>query len=70
VEARSFGALRLAQSDQLHDDDLKAVNTRQQPDRVRPTPLDEVIVDSNRVRMTLAPASWNVVQFLPARRSR
>jgi hypothetical protein len=43
------------------------VNTKHQPDRVGPTQLDEVIVDSNRVRMTLAPASWNVLHFLPAR---
>jgi alpha-L-arabinofuranosidase len=67
VEARGFGALQLTQSHQLHDRDLSAANTRHQPDRIGPTQLDEVMVDSNRMRVTLAPASWNVLQLLPAR---
>jgi alpha-L-arabinofuranosidase len=66
VDARSFGPLQLVKAQQPHDSDLKAVNTREQPDRIQPTLLDNVQVDGNRIRMTLAPASWNVLHFRPS----
>jgi alpha-N-arabinofuranosidase len=66
LEARAFGWLRVAEAHQLHHADLKAVNSRNEPDRVRPTRLEEVVIEGNRVRMTLAPASWNVLHLLPA----
>ena len=59
------GGLRLAEALQLRDDDLAAVNTKEAPDRVRPTKL-EAAVDGDRLRLNLAPASWNVVSFAPA----
>ena len=65
VEARGFSGLRLAEAWQLRDDDLAAVNTKEAPDRVRPTTL-EAAVDGDRLRLNLAPASWNVVSFAPA----
>ena len=65
VEARGFSGLRLAEASQLRDDDLAAVNTKEAPDRVRPTKL-EAAVDGDRLRLNLAPASWNVVSFAPA----
>jgi alpha-L-arabinofuranosidase len=65
VEARSFGPLQLVKTFQLQDSDLKATNTKEQPDRVQPTHLDDVQVDGTHIRMTLAPASWNVLHFRP-----
>jgi alpha-N-arabinofuranosidase len=52
---------------QLVDRDLKAVNTKEDPDRVTPRPLTAVRVEGDRVEATLAPASWNVVQMEAAR---
>ena len=63
VDARSFGPMRLAEAHQLHDPDLKAVNTKEQPDRIQPSALKDVRIDGQRIRMTLAPASWNVLHF-------
>ncbi|MFL5124044.1 MAG: alpha-L-arabinofuranosidase C-terminal domain-containing protein, partial [Microvirga sp.] len=65
VEARGFSGLRLAEAWQLRDDDLAAANTKEAPDRVRPTKLDGA-VERDRLRLNLAPASWNVVSFAPA----
>jgi alpha-N-arabinofuranosidase len=69
VEARGFSGLRLAEAWQLRDDDLAAVNTKEAPDRVRPTKLEagaSAAFDGDRLRLNLAPASWNVVSFAPA----
>ena len=63
VEARGFGGMSLADAHALHDDDLNAVNTRGQPDRIRPTPLAGVEIDGQKLSATLAPASWNVIRL-------
>ncbi len=64
LEARSFGPLAVGEAYQLCDSDLKAANTRDRPTRVHPTPLGGVAVDGARIRITLEPASWNVVQLV------
>jgi len=66
VTARGFKGLQVAQATQLRHVDLKAINTRQTPDKVKPAPLAGVSVAGDRVRMTLPPASWNVVRLAPA----
>jgi len=48
---------------QLVDADLKATNTKDDPDRVKPKPLAAVRAERDRVEATLAPASWNVIQM-------
>jgi alpha-N-arabinofuranosidase len=65
IEARSFGTLAVSEALQLADDDLSAVNTKEEPDRVRPEALEDVRVEGNRVRATLRPASWNLVTLGP-----
>ena len=60
---RGFSELSVAQASQLRDADLHAVNTKDQPDRVRPVRLAEVNVSGGAVKATLAPASWNVVRL-------
>ena len=63
VEARGFRGMALAGAHALHDDDLDAVNTRDQPDRIQPTPLAGVGIDGQKLSATLAPASWNVIRL-------
>lgn len=58
-----FTRLALADADQLRDDDLGAVNTRDDPERIRPAPLGDVTVSGTTLRATLAPASWNVIRL-------
>jgi alpha-N-arabinofuranosidase len=63
VAATGFGMLVVDEAKELHHDDLDAVNTKEHPDRVTPNALDHVSVAQDRVRATLAPASWNVIRL-------
>ena len=56
----------IAGAQQLHHPDLKAANTRGDPDNVTPAPLDGVRAGANRVQATLMPASWNVLRLRAA----
>jgi alpha-N-arabinofuranosidase len=63
LRAEGFAGLAVEQAIQLCDGDLEAVNSRQQPDRVRPGPLGAVRVAADGLEAELAPASWNVIQL-------
>ena len=67
VDARGFSNLAVSQALELRDDDLKAVNSKAAPQRIKPTPLKGVSSDGRKLRMTLAPASWNIIRFEPAK---
>ena len=58
-----FSGVAIDSAFQLHDSDLKAANSRVQPDRVKPTALTDVHVESAHLFATLRPASWNVVRL-------
>jgi len=62
VTLRGYGAPVPIDAQLLCHANLKAVNTRQQPNRVAPTVLKSVTTSIDRVRATLAPASWNVIR--------
>ena len=62
VSTDGFGELEIGEALQLHDADLNAVNSKAQPDRVRPIGLTSVSVRGSRLEATLAPASWNVIR--------
>jgi alpha-N-arabinofuranosidase len=64
VTATGFGRLRLHEALQLHHPDLKAVNTKQDPDQVKPTPLHDVRVADHSLHAVLAPASWTTLRLL------
>jgi alpha-N-arabinofuranosidase len=64
VEARGFGKLALGEASVLMDSDLKAVNTKANPERVKPTRLRGTRIAGALVRLKLPPASWNVVQLV------
>jgi alpha-N-arabinofuranosidase len=66
VTARGFPELAVAQAQTLHDSDLHAANTKDDPDRIRPAPLASIAVEGDRLRATLPPASWNVMRLAPA----
>jgi Alpha-L-arabinofuranosidase C-terminal domain len=62
VTAKGFCDLALEKALELRGD-LEAVNTKDNPDRIRPAPLDGVTIEADRLRATLAPASWNVIRL-------
>ena len=63
VTAADFGALRLREASQLSHPDLKAVNTKQDPDRVKPMPLSGVRMEGEHLHATLPPASWTMIRL-------
>ena len=65
VTARGFAGLEVEQALALHDADLQAANTRQNPERIKPAPLAGISVERDRLRATLAPASGNVIRLSP-----
>ena len=67
VSARGFGELSLKRAESLHNGDLQAVNTAEEPDRVRPAPLDGVEVHGGDLVVTLPKASWSVLRLRTAR---
>jgi alpha-L-arabinofuranosidase len=42
----------------MHDADLSAINTKDQPNRIEPKSLTDIKVAGNTVSMSLASASW------------
>ncbi len=66
LRAKGFERLELDHALELRDDDLRATNTKDAPERIRPTPLGAVAVEGERLRATLAPASWNVIRLAAA----
>ena len=64
VPARGFsGGLVVEWAVQLHEADLKAVNTVAAPERVMPSKLEAVRIDDSALEATLQPASWNVIRL-------
>jgi alpha-N-arabinofuranosidase len=66
IEARSFGRLAVAEALELADGDLKATNTKDDPDRIKPAKLEDISVEGGRIRATLKPGSWNLVSLKAA----
>jgi alpha-N-arabinofuranosidase len=66
VTVRGFSGLALTLARSLHDRDLQAANTKDYPDRIRPAPLANIVVEADRLRATLPPASWNVIRLVPS----
>jgi alpha-N-arabinofuranosidase len=62
VTVEGFSGLEVEQGFQLCDSDLKATNTRTQPERVRPSALTTVRAYGSDLRGILQPASWNVMR--------
>lgn len=63
VEARGLGKLALDEALTLHHPDLRAVNTKDDPDRVAPQPLRDVRVSEGLAAAQLPPASWSLIRL-------
>jgi alpha-L-arabinofuranosidase len=59
-DLRSFGDVTLTEAALLWDEDLFAVNTMDDPDRVTPKAHTSAAVDGTTLRAELPPASWSM----------
>jgi alpha-N-arabinofuranosidase len=66
MNLRAFRELRPAEWLVLGHDDLKASNSAEEPDRVRPTTATGATVSDGVLSALLRPASWNVLRLEPA----
>jgi len=62
IDLRSFGAASIIEHIVLESDDLKAVNTELQPNRVVPHNKGNATADGLTIQASLAKASWNVIR--------
>jgi alpha-N-arabinofuranosidase len=65
IELRGLGNRKLVFASQLHHSDLKAKNTRAEPDAVRPQEHPDAAVSGGVLKATLQPLSWNVLVTEP-----
>ena len=63
LDLRSFGDLRMTDHIVLHHDDVKAINTEENPFNVAPATLPLTELDSGRAEIPIPPLSWNVLRF-------
>nr|MDT0657760.1 alpha-N-arabinofuranosidase [Micromonospora sp. DSM 115978] len=67
IDTRAFpGDLVPGECTVLADPDVYAVNTADDPDRVRPRPHPAVTAADGAVEVVLPPVSWNVVRLAPS----
>jgi alpha-N-arabinofuranosidase len=66
VLASGFGDLKGQEAHTLRDADLNAVNTKEQPDRIKPSAFSGINVSSGSANIQLPPASWTVVRLASA----
>jgi alpha-N-arabinofuranosidase len=65
ITLSGFDSLSLTEALVLRYDDLQAVNTEGDPEKVAPTPLDCISVTSDRVEAVLPAASWSMIRLRP-----
>ena len=66
LSLRDFGALRLAEHTVLHHDDVKAVNTEENPNEVVPVAGPGGTMDGDKASVKIPALSWNVLRFVKA----
>ncbi len=67
VELRGFGnSRRVVSAQQVTHANMKAVNTKDDPNNVAPHPIVGAAISGNTLKIKLAPASWNVIVTAPA----
>ena len=65
-DLRAFGNLRILSHSVLHHDDVKAVNTEENPDNVSPKELSGDTLDGGHLTLRLPALSWNVIRLAKA----
>ena len=63
IALKDFGKMRLAEHILLHHDDVKAVNTEDNPDNVAPTAGPGGVIDGDVATIKIPALSWNVLRF-------
>ena len=66
IDLRSFGDMKLAEHIVLHHDDVKAVNTEENPNNVAPVAGPGGSVDAGHATVKIPALSWNVIRFVKA----
>ena len=66
IDLRSFGDLKLVEHILLAHDDVKAVNTEENPGNVAPKAGPGGVIDGGRATVTAPKLSWNVYRFVKA----
>ena len=61
IDATALGVATVESAVTLHDEELHAANTLEQPDRVAPRPNDSVRLTDGTVSVTLPPVSWTAI---------
>ena len=63
MDLRQFAGMQVIEHIMLHDEDLYAVNTEAQPDRVKPVAADSSRVDNGTIFAELKHKSWNMIRL-------
>lgn len=63
LDLRQYEGYRVAEQLVMHDEDLKAVNTEQDPGRIVPKKADSVKLDGGILTGMLSHKSWNVIRL-------
>lgn len=63
IDLRCFEELKSAEHILMHDDDVKAVNTEEDPDRVSPVRGEDPKIEDGKAVVNIMPLSWNVIRF-------
>ena len=63
MDLRSFGDLRMSEHIVMHNDDVNAVNTENDPYNVTPKNMETETIDGGRAQVRLPALSWNVLRF-------
>ena len=63
LDLRAFGDLVMTEHIAMHHDDVKAVNTEENPENVVPFTLPVTPIDGGRGEILLPALSWNVLRF-------
>ena len=63
LDLRAFGELQMTEHIVLHHDDVKAVNTEENPNEVVPVKGRNAKIDAGRMTVKLPALSWNVIRL-------
>ena len=63
IDLRSFGDLKISEHILLHHDDVKAVNTEAEPEKVFPTAGNGGTIEDGKAVINIPALSWNVIRF-------
>jgi len=66
VDLRAFGKLKTAEHLLLHHEDVKAVNTEEEPDKVSPAHGQHGKLDGGQFTIRVPRLSWNVIRLVPS----